>query len=62
MSALGCSQCGRELPADPGELQRWEQGSLAVAGELDDVTASMLLCPDCVEEDRVGEYEEGDAG
>jgi hypothetical protein len=61
-SPLGCSQCGRELPADADELRRWEQGSLVLAGEVDDVTAAMLLCPDCAEEDRAGEYEEGEAG
>jgi hypothetical protein len=61
-SSLGCSQCGRELPADADELRRWGQGSLAVTGELDEVTASMLLCPDCAEDDRAGEYEEGEAG
>jgi hypothetical protein len=58
---LACAQCGRPLPDDPGELARWKQGALAAA-ELDEVAAAMLLCPECVEDDRAGEYEEGEAG
>jgi hypothetical protein len=58
---LSCAQCGRPLPADPIELARWNEGELAAA-EQDEVTAGMLLCPECVEEDRSGEYEEGEAG
>jgi hypothetical protein len=62
MSSLGCSQCGRDLPADPAEARQWEQGPRALAGELDEVTASMLLCPDCTAEDRARAYDEGDPG
>ena len=58
---LACAQCGRPLPADQGELARWKQSALAAA-ELDEVAAAMLLCPECVEDDRAGEYEEGEAG
>jgi hypothetical protein len=62
MATLECSQCGRPAPADRAELGRWGQGGLAVAGGVDDVTASMLLCPDCVDDDREREYEEGEPG
>jgi hypothetical protein len=62
MASLSCSQCGRSAPTDRVELQGWKHGELAVAGEVDEVTATMLLCPDCVEEDRAGEYEAGEPG
>jgi hypothetical protein len=62
MSSLCCSQCGRDAPANRDELRGWRNGELAVAGELDDVTATMLLCPECVEEDSSGEYEAGESG
>jgi hypothetical protein len=58
---LACAQCGRPLPADPAQLARWNQGALAAA-EIDEVAAAMLLCPECVEDDRSGDYEEGEAG
>ena len=62
MSSLGCAQCGRPLPSDAAELARWNFGDLAVSGELDETAAGMLLCPDCAEDDLLGEYEEGEAG
>jgi hypothetical protein len=62
MLALSCAQCGRALPADPIELARWKHGNLAAAGELDETSAALLLCPDCVEEDILGQYEQGEAG
>jgi hypothetical protein len=62
MSPLSCSQCGRPAPADHYELRKWKHGDLAVAGELDEATATMLLCPECVEEDLSGEYEAGEPG
>jgi hypothetical protein len=52
MSSLRCSQCGRPAPADREELRGWKHGELVVAGELDEVAATMLLCPECVEEDE----------
>lgn len=58
---LACAQCGRAVPAEHEELRGWRHGDLVLAGELDDVTATMLLCPDCVAEDRAGEYEAGGA-
>lgn len=62
MSSLSCSQCGRSAPTDSGELQSWKHGDLVSAGEIDDVTATMLLCPDCVEEEHAGEFEAGEPG
>jgi hypothetical protein len=62
MSSLRCSQCGRPAPADREELRGWKHGELVVAGELDEVAATMLLCPECVEEDESGEYEAGEPG
>jgi len=59
-----CAQCGRGAPADPAELALWRHGELAASAdlELDDVTASLVLCPDCDADDRSGEFEAGDAG
>jgi len=54
-----CSQCGREAPGEPEEALRWRHGELLVAGEVDEVSAGLLLCPDCIEEDRERAYEEG---
>jgi hypothetical protein len=62
MSTLVCSQCGRSAPTDPEELRSWKHGDLVIAGELDEVTATMLLCPECVQEDLAHEYEEGEPG
>lgn len=62
MSTLACSQCGRAVPTDGDELRSWKHGDLVIAGELDDVTATMLLCPQCVEEDLSEEYEAGEPG
>ena len=59
---IGCSQCGRTAPSDPAELATWKHGSLALAGDADEVTTTMLLCPECAEEDRAGEYEPGEPG
>jgi len=54
-----CSQCGRPAPAEPAALSGWRQGELALEEELDEVTAGLLVCPDCDAEDREGEYEAG---
>ena len=54
-----CSQCGRKAPAEPDELARWRHGDLALAGELDEVSAGLLLCPDCLLEGEAKDYEEG---
>jgi ribosomal protein S26 len=62
MSTTGCAQCGRELPNDAAALARWKNRSLTATGEFDETTAAMLLCPECAEDDRLGEYEEGEAG
>ena len=62
MLTTGCAQCGRPLPSDAAELARWKNSTLAAAGEIDETTAAMLLCPECAEDDRLGEYEEGEAG
>ena len=62
MSTAGCAQCGCPLPRDAATLAHWKHRSLAAAGEIDETTAAMLLCPECAEDDRLGEYEEGEAG
>jgi hypothetical protein len=58
---IACSQCGRTVAADDEELKSWKHGDL-LAGELNDVTAEMLLCPECVAEEGAGNYEAGGAG
>jgi hypothetical protein len=54
-----CSQCERPLPAAPALIERWRHGSLFLAGELDGEAAALLLCPDCVEEEHTGAFDEG---
>ena len=62
MSTTGCAQCGRPLPSDAAALARWKNRALAGAAEMDETAAAMLLCPECAEDDRLGEYEEGESG
>jgi hypothetical protein len=62
MSSLHCSQCGRAAPTDPDELRTWTQGEFSVTGELDELTAAMVLCADCVQEDLSMEYDAGESG
>ena len=57
-----CAQCGRGAPADLDELGRWRRGDLALAEELDEVAAAMILCPDCDAEQRAGEFDSGEPG
>ncbi|HKI92940.1 MAG TPA: hypothetical protein VJ986_11630 [Gaiellaceae bacterium] len=45
---MSCAQCGRRLPSAEGEVARWRYGYLAAAGELDETSAGILLCPDCI--------------
>jgi len=54
-----CSQCGREAPAEPGELRTWRHGALALEGEVGE---GLLICPDCDAADREREFEEGEGG
>ena len=54
---LACAQCGRPLPHDDRELARWKHGYLA--GELDEVSQGILLCPACAADDRFGEFDAG---
>jgi len=54
-----CSQCGREALAGSSEVAEWRQGELALAGELDEVAAGLLLCPACWAEDREGAFDAG---
>lgn len=61
MSTSGCAQCGRPLPSDTAELARWKNRTPAT-DEVDENTAAMLLCPECAEDDRLGDYEEGEGG
>jgi hypothetical protein len=62
MSTLGCAQCGRPLPSNEAELAGWSNGGLVAAGELDETAAGILVCPECAQDDRIGEYDEGEAG
>ena len=57
--ALSCSQCGREAAAGSAELAAWQHGDLALAGDLDEVTAGLLLCPGCWSDDREGAFDPG---
>jgi len=57
-----CAQCGQEAPAEPAELETWRHADLVLSDELDDVTASLVLCPECDAEDRQGEFEAGEPG
>ena len=56
---VACSQCGREVLAGSAELAGWSHGDLALAGDLDEVTAGLLLCPACSAEDREGAFDAG---
>ena len=47
---LACSQCGRSVPTDPDELAGWAGAALVTSGELDEVCAPILLCPECMKE------------
>lgn len=55
-----CAQCGRAL-TDRDELARWRPSEIVAAGELDEMTAGALLCPDCAVHDLLNEYELGEA-
>ena len=52
-----CAHCGRATPYDGRELAAWEAGELALADQLDDVTAMMLVCPICRRELSDTDYE-----
>lgn len=56
---LCCAQCGRPLPEDEAAVREWRFGEQAAAGELDETSAAILLCPECTEDVVGGEYEEG---
>ncbi len=58
---IACAQCGRPVPDDRDELERWKSGNLLLAGELeDDVAIEMLVCPECVRVESAGDYEAGE--
>ena len=59
---LVCSRCERPVPHDRSELERWKHGELVLAGQVDDATAAMLLCPECDAELRDVTYDEGGGG
>lgn len=61
MSTPSCAQCGRPLPSDANGIARGNDRALAGATETEEMPAAMLLCPDCAEEDRLGEYDQGEA-
>ena len=62
LTALACSQCGREAPGDSHELMHWTYGPIAVRGVFPEVIDLLLLCPECVEEEHTHEFEEGGTG
>ncbi len=59
-TAMACAQCGRPVPDDAAELELWRGGDLLAAGELEDVAVELLVCPDCVRADSVGDYDAGE--
>jgi hypothetical protein len=60
--ALSCAQCGRPLPSEAAELAAWKHGELAAAGELDETSAGLLVCPECLGEHLLGEFDAGEPG
>jgi hypothetical protein len=58
VAQAACSQCGRALPIDRMEVASWKHADLVLTGELDE---TLLLCPECREEDRELAYDEGGA-
>jgi len=56
---LVCAQCGRPFPGDASAIERWRHGRLAAAGELDETSAPILLCPECTEDAVSGAYDVG---
>ena len=59
--AAQCAQCGREVAVGAEELARWRHGDLVLEGDLDDVTAGMVVCPDC-DADDLRDFDQGDPG
>lgn len=57
---LCCAQCGRMLADDPAEVARWRPRILVAEGDLDELTAMMVLCPDCADDASAGAYDAGD--
>jgi hypothetical protein len=54
-----CAQCGWTVQSDAPELARWSHGALAVAGDLDETSAAIVVCPECAEESRLGAFDPG---
>jgi len=54
-----CAQCGRRLPDAEAEVARWRYGYLAAAGELDETSVKILLCPDCIVDAAQRSYDVG---
>src|SRR5262245_17533620 len=58
--AAECAQCGRVAPDHAEELAHWRHGDLVLEGDLDDVMAGMVVCPEC---DAAGlDFDQGDPG
>ena len=60
-AAAECAQCGRVAPGDAEALVDWRHGELVLTGDLDDVTAGMVVCPECDAVD-IRDYDQGEAG
>ena len=56
-----CAQCGLAAPGDADELVGWRHGDLVLEGDLDDVRAGMIVCPDC-DADDLRDFDQGDSG
>ena len=60
VTALRCAQCDCPAPTDPDLLQAWRHSAL-ITRPVDELIVKMLLCPDCLEDDHVGDFESGPA-
>jgi hypothetical protein len=58
VTRLGCAQCDRPAPTDPGLLHAWRHSAL-MSRPFDELIVKMLLCPACAEDDRTGDFESG---
>ena len=58
VTVLRCAQCGRPAQTDPDLLHAWRHSAL-ITRPMDELVAKMLLCPDCLEDGHVGDFESG---
>jgi hypothetical protein len=54
--SLTCSRCGGPAPTpESAEFTAWRGSGAVLAGEVGDLAAGLLLCPECVAEDRTAD-------